>query len=86
VREIFPAQSRKTSSRSAGKNGIAECYPIQEFDADLLNEFIVENMELAIMAESAILDWEKNPGNPRTTEHHLPGFSHHQRNIRLPQS
>jgi two-component system, chemotaxis family, sensor kinase CheA len=34
-----------------------------DFDSDLMNEFIIENMELANMAESAILDWEKDPGN-----------------------
>jgi two-component system, chemotaxis family, sensor kinase CheA len=34
-----------------------------DFDSDLMNEFIIENMELANMAESAMLDWEKDPGN-----------------------
>lgn len=34
-----------------------------DFDSDLLNEFIAENTEWAVMAESAILDWEKNPNN-----------------------
>jgi two-component system chemotaxis sensor kinase CheA len=46
----------------------------KEFDADLLNEFIVENMELAIMAESAILDWEKNPGNQELLNTIFRGF------------
>jgi two-component system chemotaxis sensor kinase CheA len=35
----------------------------EDFDSELLNEFIIENTELANMAESAILDWEKNPDN-----------------------
>jgi two-component system chemotaxis sensor kinase CheA len=35
----------------------------KDFDSDLLNEFIVENMELSNMAESAILNWEKDPNN-----------------------
>jgi two-component system chemotaxis sensor kinase CheA len=34
-----------------------------EFDSELLNEFIVESMECSNAAESAILDWEKNPEN-----------------------
>jgi len=34
-----------------------------DFDSDLMNEFIIENMELANMAESSMLDWEKDPGN-----------------------
>lgn len=34
-----------------------------DFDSDLMNEFIIENMELANMAESAMLDLEKDPGN-----------------------
>ena len=34
-----------------------------DFDSDLMNEFIIENMELANMAESVMLDWEKDPGN-----------------------
>lgn len=45
-----------------------------EFDADLLNEFIVENMEWANMAESAILDWEQNPNNQELLNTIFRGF------------
>ena len=45
-----------------------------EFDVDLMNEFIVENMEWAIMAESAILDWEKNPHNKELLNTIFRGF------------
>ena len=46
----------------------------KDFDADLLNEFIIENMELANMAESAILDWEKNPDNQELLNTIFRGF------------
>ena len=46
----------------------------KDFDSDLLNEFIVENMELAIMAESAILDWEKDPDNQELLNTIFRGF------------
>jgi two-component system, chemotaxis family, sensor kinase CheA len=45
-----------------------------EFDADLLNEFIIENMECANMAESAILEWEKNPNNKELLNTIFRGF------------
>ena len=45
-----------------------------EFDADLLNEFIVESMECSNMAESAILDWEKNPNNQELLNTIFRGF------------
>lgn len=45
-----------------------------EFDADLLNEFIAENMECANMAESAILEWEKNPDNRELLNTIFRGF------------
>jgi len=45
-----------------------------EFDADLLNEFIIENMECANMAESAILEWEKNPNNRELLNTIFRGF------------
>ena len=45
-----------------------------EFDADLLNEFIIENMECANMAESAILEWEKNPDNQELLNTIFRGF------------
>ena len=43
-----------------------------EFDADLLNEFITENMEWVAMAESAILEWEQNPDNQELINTILP--------------
>ena len=45
-----------------------------EFDADLMSEFIVENMEWSTMAESAILDWEKNPDNKELLNTIFRGF------------
>ena len=45
-----------------------------EFDADLLNEFIVESMECSNMAESAILDWEKDPNNQELLNTIFRGF------------
>lgn len=45
-----------------------------DLDADLLNEFIIENMEWAAMAESAILDWEQNPGNQELLNTVFRGF------------
>jgi two-component system chemotaxis sensor kinase CheA len=46
----------------------------KNFDSDLLNEFIVENMELANMAESAMLDWEKDPDNHELLNTIFRGF------------
>jgi two-component system chemotaxis sensor kinase CheA len=46
----------------------------KDFDSDLMNEFIVENMELAIMAESAILAWEKDPDNHELLNTIFRGF------------
>lgn len=45
-----------------------------DFDSDLLNEFIIENMEWANMAESAILDWEQNPDNQEFLNTIFRGF------------
>lgn len=45
-----------------------------DFDAELLNEFIIENMEWVTMAESAILDWEKNPNNQELLNTIFRGF------------
>lgn len=45
-----------------------------DFDADLMNEFIVENMEWSTMAESAILNWEKNPNNKELLNTIFRGF------------
>ena len=45
-----------------------------EFDADLLNEFITENMEWVAMAESAILEWEQNPDNQELINTIFRGF------------
>ena len=46
----------------------------KNFDTDLLNEFIIENIELANMAESAILDWEKDPDNHELLNTIFRGF------------
>jgi two-component system chemotaxis sensor kinase CheA len=46
----------------------------KNFDSDLLNEFIIENVELANMAESAILDWEKDPDNHELLNTIFRGF------------
>jgi two-component system chemotaxis sensor kinase CheA len=46
----------------------------KEFDADLLNEFIVENMEWVTMSESALLEWEKNPDNQELLNTIFRGF------------
>jgi two-component system chemotaxis sensor kinase CheA len=46
----------------------------KDFDSDLLNEFIAENMELATVAESAILDWEKDPNNQELLNTIFRGF------------
>ncbi|MGD0278734.1 MAG: chemotaxis protein CheA [Smithella sp.] len=46
----------------------------EEFDADLLNEFIVESMECANIAESAILGWEKDPNNQELLNTIFRGF------------
>jgi two-component system chemotaxis sensor kinase CheA len=46
----------------------------KDFDSDLMNEFIIENMELANMAESAILDWEKDPNNHELLNTIFRGF------------
>ncbi len=45
-----------------------------DFDSDLLNEFIIENMEWAAMAESAILEWEQNPNNQELLNTIFRGF------------
>ncbi|HNZ64661.1 MAG TPA: chemotaxis protein CheA [Smithella sp.] len=45
-----------------------------DFDSDLLNEFIIENMEWAVMAESAILHWEQNPDNQEFLNTIFRGF------------
>ena len=46
----------------------------KNFDSDLLNEFIIENMELANMAEAAMLDWEKDPNNHELLNTIFRGF------------
>ncbi|MFA5322866.1 MAG: chemotaxis protein CheA [Smithella sp.] len=45
-----------------------------EFDTDLLNEFVVESMECANMSESSILEWEKNPDNHELLNTIFRGF------------
>jgi two-component system, chemotaxis family, sensor kinase CheA len=45
-----------------------------EFDAELLNEFIVEGMECSNMAESAMLEWENDPDNRELLNTIFRGF------------
>lgn len=55
-----PEKPRDVPPETAGSRNITLS---KDFDSELLNEFIIENTELVNMAESAILDWEKNPDN-----------------------
>lgn len=56
-------KQKKQRETTTKKKEIIHFTLSNDFDSDLLNEFIAENMEWAVMAESAILDWEKNPNN-----------------------
>jgi len=72
-----PAKPKKTRAVQQEKKETREALKFtlsSEFDADLLNEFIVENMECANMAESAILEWEKNPDNKELLNTIFRGF------------
>jgi len=55
-----PEKHRAVATETAGLRNFTLS---SDFDSDLMNEFIIENMELANMAESAMLDWEKDPEN-----------------------
>jgi len=71
------SQEIKPKSSPAGKqkkSGPQKFTLSNEFDADLINEFIIENMECSNMAESAILEWEKNPGKPELLNTIFRGF------------
>ncbi|MDI6742242.1 MAG: Hpt domain-containing protein, partial [Smithella sp.] len=56
-------KQKKQKNTPVKKKEITHVTLSDDFDSDLLNEFIAENMEWSVMAESAILDWEKNPNN-----------------------
>ena len=66
-----PEKPQTVAPETAGSRNITLS---KDFDSDLMNEFIVENMELAIMAESAILDWEKNPDDQELLNTIFRGF------------
>ena len=66
-----PEKPRAVASETTGSRNFTMS---NDFDSDLMNEFIVENMELAIMAESAILDWEKNPDDQELLNTIFRGF------------
>jgi two-component system chemotaxis sensor kinase CheA len=55
-----PEKPQAVPPETAGSRSITLS---KDFDSELLNEFIIENMELATTAESAILDLEKDPNN-----------------------
>jgi len=57
------AKPKKSQAVEPKKMELLKFTLSNEFDADLLNEFIVEGMECANMAESAMLEWENDPNN-----------------------
>jgi two-component system chemotaxis sensor kinase CheA len=66
-----PEKSQTVQQETAGSRHITLS---KDFDSELLNEFIIENMELATTAESAILDWEKDPNNQELLNTIFRGF------------
>ncbi|HUN55622.1 MAG TPA: chemotaxis protein CheA [Smithella sp.] len=68
------AKPKKTRDVSLEKMKSLKFTLSNEFDADLLNEFIVESMECSNMAESAILGWEKDPNNQELLNTIFRGF------------
>lgn len=71
----LPAAEPETPAVAQPKVMAAQKFTLStEFDVDLMNEFIVENMEWSTMAESAILDWEKNPNNKELLNTIFRGF------------
>ena len=68
------AKPKKTQAVEPKKMETSKFTLSKEFDADLLNEFVVESKECANMAESAILDWEKNPNNKELLNTIFRGF------------
>jgi two-component system, chemotaxis family, sensor kinase CheA len=74
-RESSPeVKPRKTQTAEPKKTESMIFTLSSEFDADLLNEFIVEGMECANMAESAMLEWENNPNNRELLNTIFRGF------------
>ncbi len=73
--ESDTSDTKQKPSPAAKKKKGAQTFTLSnEFDADLINEFIIENMECANMSESAILEWEKNPGKPELLNTIFRGF------------
>jgi two-component system chemotaxis sensor kinase CheA len=66
-----PKKHRAVTPETAGLRNFTLS---NDFDSDLMNEFIIENMELANMAESAMLDLEKDPGNQELLNNIFRGF------------
>ena len=66
-----PEKHRAVATETAGLRNFTLS---NDFDSDLMNEFIIENMELANIAESAMLDWEKDPGNQELLNTIFRGF------------
>jgi two-component system chemotaxis sensor kinase CheA len=66
-----PEKHRAVATETAGLRNFTLS---NDFDLDLMNEFIIENMELANIAESAMLDWEKDPGNQELLNTIFRGF------------
>ena len=68
------AKPKKTQAIKPEKKESLNFTLSNEFDADLLSEFIVEGMECANMAESAMLEWENNPNNRELLNTIFRGF------------
>jgi len=68
------AKPKKTKAIKPEKKESLNFTLSNEFDADLLSEFIVEGMECANMAESAMLEWENNPNNRELLNTIFRGF------------
>ncbi len=74
-RENFPeAKPKKTQTIEPKNKELLKFTLSNEFDAKLLNEFIVEGMECANMAESAMLEWENDPNNRELLNTIFRGF------------
>ena len=68
---VKPEKLQAVPPETAGSRNITLS---KDFDSELLNEFIIENMELATTAESAILDLEKDPNNQELLNTIFRGF------------
>lgn len=66
VMESSQPSASKTGNKNAEKKSINNSKPgsftlPSELDAELLSEFVAENLEYVAQAESALMDWEKDP-------------------------